>query len=207
MNDTWKLNDAQRELVEHYLSVVDWVILDYIKVNPQVCGLDRSDVYQEGCYHLCRAAASYAGEPEGFGAYARKVVRNGLISYCRQICRHDAPLPLLTEEIDGSGGSSQDSESTLEQAVIRKLTGEDLFRTLHQVHRESSGVVRLGIEALVLKANGLSGQEIAAMYGVKPNHVGAWISRAASRLRCSRAFLRACGMAPESAEEPTRRVS
>ena len=74
--------EDQRSLVEHYLTVVDWVIRDHIKLNPQVCGLDYSDVYQEGCVHLCRAAAAYTGEPASFGAYAQKVVGNGLIPYC-----------------------------------------------------------------------------------------------------------------------------
>ena len=58
MNIPITLTGAQQELVEHYLSVVNWVITDHIKLNPQVCGLEYSDVYQEGCPHLCRAAAS-----------------------------------------------------------------------------------------------------------------------------------------------------
>ena len=106
MNAQVPLTDSQRELVEHYLSVVDWVIMDHIKVNPQVCGLDYGDVYQEGCLHLCRAAASYTGPVEKFGAYARKVVRNGLISYCRQVCRHEPALPLLEERQSGDTARS-----------------------------------------------------------------------------------------------------
>lgn len=191
MRESLALNDAQRELVEHYLSVIDWVIMDYIKVNSQVCGLDYNDVYQEGCFHLCRAAASFTGSTDGFGAYARKVVRNGLISYCRQICRYKEPLPLLSDD-PGAEPPQQGDGYALEQAVLNKLASEDLFRALHKVHSESSGVVRLGIEALELKAKGLSGREIADMYGVPPNHVGAWISRAAQRLRKHREFRRAC---------------
>ena len=82
--------------------------------------------------------------------------------------------------------------------MIERLIQEDLFRALHRAHRRSSGVVRLGIEALELKAKGMSGREIAALYGVKPNHVGAWISRAASRLRRDQDLLRTCG--PEHME-------
>ena len=197
MNAQIPLTDPQRELVEHYLSVVDWVIMDHIKVDPQVCGLDHSDVYQEGCLHLCRAAASYTGPVEKFGAYARKVVRNGLISYCRQVCRHELALPLLEERQSGDGPEPE-AGSHLEQAILDRLIQEDLFQALHRAHRKSSGVVRLGIEALELKAKGMSGREIAALYGVKPNHVGAWISRAASRLRRDQDLLRACG--PEHME-------
>lgn len=196
------LTGAQQELVEHYLSVVNWVITDHIKLNPQVCGLEYSDVYQEGCLHLCRAAASYTGSPDGFGAYARKVVRNGLLSYCRQICRQAAPLPLL-QEISEAPPASEEAGSGLEQTVLDKLSGEELFQALHEVHARSSGVVRLGIEAMELRAKGMNGQEIAALYGVKPNHIGAWISRAASRLRRDRMFLRAADTKPQSAPHYT----
>lgn len=165
-------------LIAQYLSVVDWVIMDYIKVNPQICGLDYADIYQECCLHLCRAAASYPGAPEKFGAYARKVVRNGLISYCRQVCRQEPALPLLEECLSEDGAPSE-GPSHLEQKILDQLIREDLFRALHKAHRQSSGVVRLGIEALEFKAKGMDGREIAALYGVKSNHVGAWISRAA----------------------------
>lgn len=199
MKDMISLTLEQQQLVEHYLSVVNWVIIDHIKLNPQVCGLGYSDVYQEGCVHLCRAAATYQGDPAGFGAYARTVVRNGLLSYCRSLCRENAPLPLLTEPEDARAPACE-----TEEAVLKKLRQEDLFRALHEARAESSGVVRLGIEALELKAKGLSGREIAALYGVKPNHVGAWISRAASRLRLNPVFLQACG---PSSGEPNRRAS
>ena len=36
--------EDQRSLVEHYLTVVDWVIRDHIKLNPQVCGLEYDAV-------------------------------------------------------------------------------------------------------------------------------------------------------------------
>ena len=168
MNEPMALTEAQRSLVEHYLTVVDWVIRDHIKLNPQVCGLDYSDVYQEGCVHLCRAAVAYTGEPAGFGAYARKVVRNGLISYCRQICRREPDLPLL-DSIPEPEPPADHGSPSLEEQVLNKLAGENLVRTLHQVHAQSSGVVRLGLEAMDLKVKGMTGQEIAALYGVKPN--------------------------------------
>lgn len=37
------LNSRQRQLVEEHLSVVDWVLKDYIKVNEHVVGLGRED--------------------------------------------------------------------------------------------------------------------------------------------------------------------
>ena len=60
---------------------------------------------------------------------------------------------------------------------------------LQSVKRQYSGTIRLGIEAIEWKVKGLSGAEIAKMYGVKPNLVGAWIARAASRLKKNGDFM------------------
>ena len=76
--------------------------------------------------------------------------------------------------------------------MLSQITDERALAALRKARSEYTGVVRLGIEALELKVNGMSGQEIAAMYGVKPNLVGAWISRAAQRLRRNREFVRSC---------------
>ena len=43
------LTKQQQELVAQNLPVVHWVICDYIHVNPTICGLGYSDLFQEGC--------------------------------------------------------------------------------------------------------------------------------------------------------------
>ena len=53
------LTKQQQELVAQNLPVVHWVICDYIHVNPTICGLEYSDLFQEGCVWLCKAAATY----------------------------------------------------------------------------------------------------------------------------------------------------
>ena len=47
MHDNTVLNDRQRRLVEQNLSIVDWVLLDHIKVNEAIVGLGREDLRQE----------------------------------------------------------------------------------------------------------------------------------------------------------------
>ena len=44
-------------------------------------------------------------------------------------------------------------------------------------------MIRRGVEALALKTKGYTGADVARMYHTKPNHVGAWISRAVEKLR------------------------
>ena len=54
---------------------------------------------------------------------------------------------------------------------------------LEHGRRTYTGVAKLGVEALALKVKGYTGADIARMYHTKPNHVGAWISRAVEKLR------------------------
>lgn len=55
------LNDRQRQLVERHMTVVDWVLRDYITANEGVVGLAREDLRQEGYVWLCQAAVPEAG--------------------------------------------------------------------------------------------------------------------------------------------------
>ena len=65
----------------------------------------------------------------------------------------------------------------------------DTLNFLDALKNEYTGVVRRGIEALEWKVKGLSGAEIADIYGVKPNLVGAWISKAVRKLEKNRMFI------------------
>ena len=67
---------------------------------------------------------------------------------------------------------------------------QDIYILLQSMKQQYSGTIRLGIEAIEWKVKGFSGAEIAKMYGVKPNLVGAWISRASSRLKKNSDFMK-----------------
>lgn len=183
------MNEKQNHLVETHLDVVKWTIYRYIKTNEYVVGLSYDDVYQEGCAALCKAAATFDGSVK-FITYAQVVVKNNLISYCRGVARKqkDAAVPL--DEADAySGGEPSDGGVSIEELIIES----DILKLLESVKVEYSGAARLGIEALELKMKGYSGADIARMYGVKPNLVGAWISRAAAKLRQNERFLSELG--------------
>ena len=112
MQKNMKLTSEQQLLVENNLSVVHWVIVNSIHVNPCIYGMSYEDLFQEGCIWLCRAAVTYNAAKALFSTYAKKVVRNGLISYCRRQCdkeKHYVHLEvgengeLLMGEADCSG--------------------------------------------------------------------------------------------------------
>lgn len=180
------LNDRQRQLVERHMAVVDWVLFDYITANEGVVGLAREDLRQEGYVWLCQAAATYDGVSASFGTYARKVVRNGLISHCRKV--NGQPKPLSLEQAYEEGGAEPHVGDRAEEII----DSADTAALLGRLKEKYSGVTKLGIEALELKIKGLDGTEIAALYGVQSNHVSAWISRAAQKLRKDEQFLAHC---------------
>ena len=178
------LNEQQQQLVEKNLTVIHWAIHNFVKINETVFGFESDDLYGEGCVLLCKAAATYDSEKGRFSAYAQTVVKNGLLSYCRIMCnRQNRQRLLLDPKV------FEDNEETYAALLaiedpLDELTSEiDALALLASVKKNYHGIVRLGIEALEWKIKGLSGRDIADLYGVQPNTVGAWISRAAVKLR------------------------
>lgn len=67
------------------LTIVERVLRFDINANPCVAGLGYEDLYQEGCVWLCNAALTFDPARGSFASYARRVVQNGLIGYCRNV--------------------------------------------------------------------------------------------------------------------------
>lgn len=184
------LTERERKLVENHLSVVHWSIVENIHVNESIFGLGYDDLFQEGCIWLCRAAVSYNEERAQFSTYAKAVVHNGLISYCRQRYRQQSHFSKFSigeqgelSSEDAAPGSPNEFEK-----YVSALETQDFLESLKKDYR---GVARLGIEALELKVKGMSVTEIARLYDVPVSHVGAWISRSAQKLKKDPNFLSA----------------
>lgn len=182
------LSDEQQHLVESNLSIVHWIIRESIHVNRTIYGFEYDDLYQEGCIWLCHAASTYKAGLAGFPTYAKMVVRNGLISYCRRMCSHQKHFSRLA--VNEQGEFLCDSHVPEQPGSFELLT--DTIETLDlltSVKNDYQGVAKLGIEALELKVKGMNVSEIASLYNVPASHVGAWISRASQKLRKDPVFL------------------
>ena len=159
-------------------------------VNDNLYGFEYDDLFQEGCIWLCKAACSFDESRDiKFATYAEKVVTNGLRTYCRIMCgkqKHSILLPAQSEP-DENGYSFE--QIPAEDMLDKLFEEQDVFTLLQKCKQQYTGTARLGIEAIEWKVKGLSGAEIAKMYNVKPNLVGAWISRAAMRLKQNQAFM------------------
>ncbi len=180
------MNLKEKQLVEEHLDLVSAIIYSKGLVNEHIQGLGYDDLFQTGCEALCHAAMTY-NEDKGtaFSTYAYAVIKNALISLCQRtsgkqacICYLDAPVG--DDERMTLGDMIADMDHTLED----RETIHDLMKMEQQLH----GVARKGAEALRLRCMGHTGAEIAGYYGVKTNHVTAWISRALNKLRAGQYF-------------------
>lgn len=185
MKYDFTLTPEQQTLVETNLSVIDKTIRRFIHPDENVCGLGYSDLYQEGALALCKAAATYDGTSAQFSTYATAIIRNHLYNCCKSANTRQKKLPAVSLDIDFSeeGRPPPYAEPSAPDGVDELLSWMDTADLLADCKRRYSGVARLGVEALELKVKGLSGADIARLYGAKPNEVGAWISRAAQKIR------------------------
>ena len=185
----FQLNEHQRMIVENNLAIVHKVIRDNIIVNESIFGFSYNDIFQEGCIWLCKAVITYVDNKDvKIETYAYKVVSNGLRTYCRLMCNKQkqiitAPLHADEEIIFAL------NQITDEDSFEERISQIDTFALLNKMKRQYTGTVRLGIEAIEWKVKGFSGREIAKIYGVKQNLVGAWISRASTKLLENEEFM------------------
>ena len=184
-----KMETYTKALVENNLDVVKWVIRRHIHTNENVCGLGFDDLFQEGCLYLLKAAETYDAERAGFETYAKTVVRNGLISHCRQISERNKKVTMLPLDTPANPRSEYGDTFTDLLEAQDAYTDIDTLVFLAELKRKYTGTVRSGIEALEWRVRGYTITEIAGMYGIKPNLVGARISRAAQVLRHNPFFL------------------
>ena len=176
------------QLIEKTLPLVGWTVRRYFKPRENVVGMSYEDLFQEGCVGLCRAASAYDTSRSTFDTYAVAVIRNHLIDYCRALTAPTRMAPTASlEQLAETDWESSDTESGVGayresgDDSLSTLTAKDFLRTWKCRY---AGSARLGMEALELKVLGGYGvTEIARHYGVKPNLVGAWMSRAKKRIR------------------------
>lgn len=179
------LTSEQQELVEQHTSLIRWTIWKFIDVKEEICGMGYDDLYQEGALALCYAAATYLPGSAQFSSYAVTVIRNHLLDHCRRITaqRRNVPTCPLDAPADVDRPPPVREVGLIQDDTEQWISALYVAQMLEHGKRRYNGVAKLGIEALELKIKGYSGADIARLYHTKPNHVGAWISRAAEKLR------------------------
>lgn len=169
-------------LVEEHLGLVKKLVKATMSINENVQGLGFEDLYQTGCEALCKAALTYdEGRGASFVTFADVVIRNSLVSHCRKVVKVQAPLSYLDAPAAEDGSIT--FGDMLRDETEHGISDKETYFMLAQWENSFTGIAKKGVEALRLKCQGHTGSEIAGYYGVKTNHVSAWISRALQKMR------------------------
>ncbi|MBO5177796.1 MAG: sigma-70 family RNA polymerase sigma factor [Lachnospiraceae bacterium] len=176
------MTKKEQRLVEEHLELVNRIVRGTMSINENIQGLGYEDLYQTGCEALCKAAVTYR-EDRGasFVTFADVVIKNSLLSHCRKISRIQAPLSYLDAPVaDNENITYGDVLCAKEEHGISDRETDFM---LDQMEQQFTGIAKKGIAALRLRYQGHDGDEIARHFGVKPNHVSAWVSRALQKMR------------------------
>lgn len=185
-----KLDREKKMLVEKHIPLIKTIIRNTISINESVQGLGYDDLFQTGCEALCHAASQYTGDRgASFSTFASVVIHNRLLSHCRQVNRIQFLLEYLDAPMKDSDSLTYSECLCSESHTENNLSNAEAYIMLTEAALRYTGICRKGIEALKLRCLGHTSVEIAALYGVKPNHVAAWISRAGSRLKNDEKFV------------------
>jgi len=175
------MNAHQKKLVEDHLYLVKNIVLSSMNINESVQGLGYDDLYQTGCEALCNATLHYrADRGAAFATFADTVIRNQLLSHCRKAAKDQKPILYL--EAPTADNNELTFADTLPCKTDHALSDLETISLLSDMAKHYSGISKKGMEALTLKCMGHTNPEIAAYYGVKPNYIAAWISRAIKKL-------------------------
>lgn len=184
------MTSNQQRLIEEHIHIVKSAIHKSIIVNENIYGFEYDDLFQEGCIWLCKAAITYDVNREvKFATYAEKVVTNGLRTYCRLMCNKQKHQVLISQISDDDEIGFSMEQLPAPDSLEQIYEEQDIFLLLENCKKQYKGTILLGIEAIEWKVRGFSGAEIAKIYDVKPNLVGAWIFRAATRLKQNKVFM------------------
>lgn len=171
------------------LDLVRNTIVGVISRNESIQGMGYDDLFQTSCEALCHAAINYqAKRGASFRTFASLVIRNRLLSHCRVVNRLQAPLEYLEEPLHDAEGATLGDTLVCAATDTQKIEDWSMIQILLDTRKNYKGIAQKGIDALWMRCMGHTSMEIASYYGVRPNHISAWISRAGSKLRNDRRF-------------------
>lgn len=181
-----RMTRVQQELVNDHLYLVDEVLAFRVKRIYGCPDYDMEDLRQTGRLGLCLASMRYDGV-RPFPAFAREVIWNQLLDYFKQLKRKPQIIPLETPDPEEQSQLDVLADGCDVADLAENAWNRDNLIKLAQCR---AGVAQKGIQAMVYKLDGLTGADVAKIYGVKPNQVSAWVSRAKKYLQTDGQFLK-----------------
>lgn len=175
-------------LVENNLDLVS-AALKFCIHSTKEYGMEYDDLYQIGSMALCKAADRYEkNQGAAFRTFASVVIRNSLLDHIRQIKKEQQPIP-FSAPLPYRPTLTYGDIIDFPYEIPADEDTDEVLHLLSNIKKEYSGVTRKGIDALSLQIIGYTSRDIAELYGVKSNHVSAWVSRATKKLRSNKQIL------------------
>lgn len=180
------MTNDEKQLAEQYLHLVPQMVSALTRSYSNLSMDETEELTQAGYLALCRSAMNYrTGRP--FAPYAKAAIRHAIYDYwrdCRRrsqrFCSLDAMLekksePDFIRTVPSALGTASEAET-------RNQSGE-CSKFWHLLEEQNSGILKKGLIALRMQQQGYKSTDLAKVYGVPPNHIRAWQSKARKLLK------------------------
>lgn len=180
------MTNDEKQLAEQYLHLVPQMVSALTRSYSNLSMDETEELTQEGYLALCRSAMNYrTGRP--FAPYAKAAIRHAIYDYwrdCRRrsqrFCFLDAMLekksePDFIRTVPSALGTASEAETHTQSGECSKFW--------HLLEEQNSGILKKGLIALRMQQQGYKSTDLAKVYGVPPNHIRAWQSKARKLLK------------------------
>lgn len=178
------MTEKAKKLIEENMDMLE-ITVKALLIKFKVPWNDADEYRQTGYLALCKNAHRYDGRTK-FTTFANTVMNNAFIDKCRhdnvkntECLSFDEPY---AEDDDGNGLTLMSVLSTpndTENEALTRITRELIRKNIKDAKAECGAkTIVKGFEALELKLEGYTGEEIAGMFDVPSNYLRSWMSKA-----------------------------
>ena len=187
------MSEKDKRLIEENMDKLEVTIKSLaIKFNVPTCDFD--DYRQTAYFTLCNKAYKYDGSTK-FITFANTVIINAMIDKYRREKNRNIEMVSLNDACFESEDETNlmdflASENDTENEVLTRVTNDMVKKYIRNAKNKCTAKTTVrGFEALELKLEGYSGEEIACMFNVPSNSVRSWMSKAKKLLLCEKDFV------------------
>ena len=187
------MSEKDKRLIEENLDKLEVTIKSLAKkFNVSACDFD--DYRQTAYLTLCSRTYKYDGRTK-FITFANTVITNVMIDkYRREKSRNVEMISLNDARFECEDETNLldflASENDTENEVLAKVTNDMVKKYIRNAKDKCTATTTVrGFEALELKLEGYSGEEIASMFNVPSNSLRSWMSKAKKLLLCENDFV------------------
>ena len=187
------MSEKDKRLIEENMDKLEVTIKSLAKkFNVPAC--DFEDYRQTAYLTLCGKAHKYDGSTK-FITFANTVIINAMIDKYRREKNRNVEIVSLNDACFESEDETNlmdflASENDTENEVLTRVTNDIVKKYIRNAKDKCTAKTTVrGFEALELKLEGYSGEEIACMFNVPSNSLRSWISKAKKLLLCEEDFV------------------